>query len=74
MGGEPADIFFLNEKKGSRERHFSPNQLNQLNQLNPANQVNEEIETASISKGPQFYFRALGPIQLYLPLRAANAL
>jgi hypothetical protein len=54
MDGEPA-VIFLNEKNGtresSRERCFSPNQLNQFDQLNPLgdlNQVNKEIEIVSI--------------------------
>ena len=79
MGGDSADIFFSTKKKGSRERYFPPNQLSQLNQsnllseLNQVKQVNKEIEIVSISKG-HFFFRALGPMQFYLPLRATNSL
>jgi hypothetical protein len=59
MSGEPAGILSQRKKEGSRERYFSPNQLNEFNQLNPfseLNQVNKEIENFPIlKKGLQFF-------------------
>jgi hypothetical protein len=82
MGSEPAGISLTKKKwvaaawvGGSRERYFSPNQLNQLNPFSELNQVNyvnkEKILFPFLSKKrPQFSFRASWPDSiLFAPAR-----